>query len=285
MSAARVDLPAPEGPTSATRDPRLDPQRDAAERRPVLGVGERDVLDLDRAAGARSTVGAGAILEDLVGGEQLGDLVGARQRLRRLAGLAGDVLERAVELARVGREHHQVAGRERPGRDPEDAHHDHQGGADRRHDAHRAVEARLQPRELHPEVHPGLAQALDAPVLEALGAERLHDAHRRQRLARCGRDHALVAALGPRRGAQLAAVAEAEHGEHRGRRERHQRQDRVDHDAHDHDPDQQHHGLDYRPERVREHRADRVDVGRHPGHQVALLAPLVKASESRCRWA
>ena len=173
-----VDLPAPDGPVSARRSPGGDVQRDVVQRGSLAGVGEADVAQLDVALRARAGVGARALLEHLVRGQDLGHAVGAGQRGGQLARLAGEAAHRAVRLAGVADEHDQVARRERALGHAVDAGDRHERGGQRAQHPDRAVEAGLQPGDLDADAHALLAAAAHALGLVLLGAERLHDGHR-----------------------------------------------------------------------------------------------------------
>ena len=139
-----------------------------------------------------------------------------------------------------------------------------------------AVEAGLQARDLDADAHALLAAAADALGLALLGAEGLHDRHRRERLVGDGRQVALVAALRARALADLAAEDEADHDQQRRGREADQRQHRVDEQQHDGHAQRQQRGLQHLPERVAEELAHVVDVLGDAREQVALLGALVE---------
>ena len=171
-----------------------DVQRDVAQRVPSLRVGERHVLEREVAVRAAAAVRAGPVLQHLVGAEHLGDPLHPRHRRRRLGHLAREPPQRVVGLAGVGDEHDQLPGGQRAVGDAEHAEDEHGRGADRPDGADEPVEPRLRPRHLDAGRHALLAPPAHAGGLVALGAERLDDRHRRQRLARDRGDPALVRA-------------------------------------------------------------------------------------------
>ena len=84
-----MDLPAPDGPVSASRWPAATLIDTSCSAGAFAGVLEADVLELELALGAAAAVGVRAVLDHVVLGEHLGDPVGAGERggeLRRLAG-------------------------------------------------------------------------------------------------------------------------------------------------------------------------------------------------------
>jgi hypothetical protein len=257
--------------------PGCDPQRDAAQRRTVVAVRERDALERDVAARAAAVMGARPLLEDLVLGEQLRDALRARHRGGDLGRLASHAAHRAVRLARVADEHEQLAGPERSLGHPQRPGDDHEGRAERPYRADEPVEARLQPRDVHARGHPLLAAGADAVGLEPLGAERLHDRHRRERLARQRRDLAVLGAPDPRLRLHAPPEDGAQDQHRRERRDRQQAEHGIDpQQDHDH-PDGQQAGLGHLAQRLGEQRAHRIDVAGHAGDEVALRPAVVEA--------
>ena len=90
-----------------------EPQRDAVEHRAVGLVRERDVAQLDVALRAALGERARAVLEDLVGAQDLRDALGAGHVARDARRLLGEVGQRAVHAPRVLRDHDEVADADR----------------------------------------------------------------------------------------------------------------------------------------------------------------------------
>ncbi len=257
--------------------PRRDAQVDRLEHGALRRVAEAHILEGDVAMGRRPRVGARPILDELVGGQDLGDPVGASHRARHLRPLARDSPQRAVQPPHVGGEHHEVARRELAVRHPHDAETDDERRGDRRHHPDQAVEAGLQSRHLDPYPHALSAPSVHAVALEPLGSGGLDDRHRGEGLARQRSDHALVRALDPRALADPEAVAPAEDCKGRQREEGDEGEDWVD-DNRDHRHAQEQEGtLGDRPERGGEELADRGDVLGHPSHEVAFRSAVVVA--------
>ena len=157
-SAPSVDLPDARRPHQREPLARPHAQRDAA-RAPAAPRRSRTTRPRARRRPSRAAaaVGAGRLGQHVVGGQQLGDAVGLGHRRGDLRHLAREAAHRALRLARVAREHEQLAGADRAVGDADRADHEHERGADRAHRADEPVEARLQPRDLDAGGQPPLA--------------------------------------------------------------------------------------------------------------------------------
>ena len=255
--------------------PRREAQRDALEHRPVGLVLEGHVAQLDLARRTALGVAAGPVLEHLVGAEHLGDALGPGHVARHARGLLGEVGQRPVQAPRVLRDHDEVADADRARRGAKRAEDQHERHRDRAEHVDDPAEPRLEVRGVHA-LHAALLAALgDALGLVALAAERLDDAHRRQRLGGERRDLALALALAARGDADLAAVVDRHEAEHRRDRDHRHADQRIDQQGHDDHPDERQDRLGHRAEVLGEQRADRVRVTGEPRHEVALLAAVV----------
>ena len=257
-----MDLPAPDGPVSATRWPASSVSDDVVHGGALAGVGEGDVTQFDLAPGARAVVGA--VLEDVLLGQHLGDAVGAGQRGGELGRLAGEAAHRARRLAGVADEDDQLAGGHRALGDAQDADDGDDRRGQRAQDADRAVEAGLQARDLDAHAHPLLAAATrtrsdsipSAPkafttvIAESASLAMLARSPSWRRCLRArSRTFLLKTTL---TATSSGAVSERE-----------QREERVDPQQHDRHAEREQRGLEHLAERVAEQLAHVVDVLGH----------------------
>ena len=177
-----VDLPAPEGPTSAVTVPEAGGERDALEHRLALAVGEADVLEGHVAAELPERDRAARVVVLAPLAQQLARALEPGERLAQLRADRRDLQQRGhqePEQHRVGEEraHGHAARQDLVPAHVEDA------GADDAQQQRRGERQQRRPRERPEHVVQDAVHARgEDRGLAALGLVRLHHADARERL-------------------------------------------------------------------------------------------------------